>query len=580
MIRRRAILGSLVALSCLVSLEVRAETKRNTPPFSRFKVMLGGILNDTVPFDVPFIIHGDVKESVTHVRLRIAKLPEGTNCAVIPGTGYGAVSRVEATEWTQRDYEDRGLAVPGDLATVNLKQFEFLIEPLQPHALYCFLFQTEPGEPLSPAQVSLLAARLPAGYQAFLRARNDTRDVDDKDIEGLRQQLIASLFNTIPFEGFVPRQNSVFDPAAPPELVSQQFKTMAAASLGEHINVIRGLRALEGLLDPQAFSAKVKRWQTWLPAARELFSSRAAALPAQERADLKYVTSLQGDAISNLLRGAAEQSSGDLLTEVWQPDAGLPPPPAGGYQPSSPCPNSGELRFRCAQLDQAIATLDRVTALFARERSADKASLTAIQDTLDDLRETKIELLDIQHAVNQRDALIREHIKMLEGSVFADIFTLVPTMGNLDTRRSWYISADTGLALAPFIEEVFPYVGSNIYFRAVNKEAPPGPFLTRFSALLGFTWTDLKKAGQRQPLYGEDGMLVVGGGLRFSNTIRLNGGLLLFKGVDPNPLVDKTRLEYTPFFSISADVDIGGMIEGMFGKPPTPGALGAVAPQK
>ena len=129
---------------------------------------------------------------------------------------------------------------------------------------------------------------------------------------------------------------------------------------------------------------------------------------------------------------------------------------------------------------------------------------------------------------------------------------------------------DTGVAISPVINEIYPYVGTNIYFRPVNKDAPPGPFLTRFAALVGFTWTtNLKKAGQRQALYGQDAMLVVGGGLRFTEVLRGNGGVLVFKGIDPNPLLNKTRLSVTPFFSFSADIDLGGIVAGVFGvKPP------------
>src|SRR5262249_44806559 len=158
-------------------------------------------------------------------------------------------------------------------------------------------------------------------------------------------------------------------------------------------------------------------------------------------------------------------------------------------------------------------------------------------------------LSTLQHDANSRDDAIQANVNTLKGTIATTFTTPITTVGNLETRRTWYLSMDVGFAIAPWFGEVFPYLGANVYFRPVNTSAPPGPFLSRFSALLGFTFTDnLIKPRETRPLFGESGNLVVGAGLRATNIIRLNGGALVFKGVNPNPLIDRTRIEVTPFF--------------------------------
>jgi hypothetical protein len=202
------------------------------------------------------------------------------------------------------------------------------------------------------------------------------------------------------------------------------------------------------------------------------------------------------------------------------------------------------------------------------------ASLTVLLDSTEAaLVSKKGTLLSTQDFVNVRDVEIERQIAMvnLGATIATQVYLVTTTMGSLETRRTWYVSADLGLAVAPTIGEVFPYAGVNIYFRPVNKAAPPGPFLSRFAALLGFTWTDnLLKTGERKALYGDKRMLMVGAGIRGNELFRFNGGVLLLRGVDPNPLIEKTRIEVTPFVSISADIDVAGMFTAMFGKDAKP----------
>jgi hypothetical protein len=259
----------------------------------------------------------------------------------------------------------------------------------------------------------------------------------------------------------------------------------------------------------------------------------------------------------------------EVLTEI-RPNLTLAPPSTGPiYVRSDPCPTGGELGPRCARLDTVLGELDAVRAIVS---PIDPALTTRIDGTIADLSAQKSALLHLQQAVNALRSAVQTHVNMLGGTILNDFTALVTTYGNFDTRRSWYLSADTGVAVAPELGEVFPYVGTNIYFRPVNKQAPPTVFLSRFSAIVGFTLTsNLIKPGETQSLFGTNANLLLGAGLRATDVLRFNGGVLVLKGVNPNPLINRTRLEITPYFSFSADIDLAGIMSGLFGsqeKPP------------
>jgi hypothetical protein len=126
---------------------------------------------------------------------------------------------------------------------------------------------------------------------------------------------------------------------------------------------------------------------------------------------------------------------------------------------------------------------------------------------------------------------------------------------------------DAGLAYGWDINEAFGYLGTNIYFRPVNKDAPlqnfgsfKQSFSRRASALIGLTVTgQVEETDRREALLGGR-LLVLGGGLRMTDSIRFSGGALVFKAVDPNPLVTERRVEISPFVSMSFDIDVVGTL--------------------
>ena len=133
------------------------------------------------------------------------------------------------------------------------------------------------------------------------------------------------------------------------------------------------------------------------------------------------------------------------------------------------------------------------------------------------------------------------------------------------TNGNAYLSADAGLLYAPDIEAAALYIGSNIYFRPVNKRAAlseKGSFLRRASVTIGFTVTSIADEDERtrSDMFGHQS-LVLGSGVRLTQSIRAGGGALIFKENSPNPLITKTSTVTTPYVSFSFDLDVGRMFQ-------------------
>lgn len=585
----------VIAVSTFVLAAVPAaaeDAPRNTKPFTRYKVLLGQIVNGTLPFDVPFIIWGEVDRTMTddiehaEVTLLSAEFKSLDSCSSIAEKDYRLLAKAKVAKWTDTDFTDRGEAVPTDPVVRERHQFEMLIRPLEPRRLYCFRFQVSPGKQISTSQQrTLIAAILPA-YQAFLRNLGLFKELGASEVEDLRQSLSRAMLAAVPLRGVTARRNSVFDPEANPADVAPRF-TLAMADVITHHQ-----RAVEKLESLQAFKPKSRNeedlegflWWARAPALRTRLQGAAAGSPL---AAVNDVALLGDEDIKRVMIGLPRGGPDEIVSDLWQVDRSIPA--SGEFEADDPCPAVEPLATRCARIDTLARLLSAAaTALHGGPPPPPPASRKtplmttaelagAIESSAGDLRDRKVNLLEVQHAINQRHSAMVRHIADLETLVPTSFDSVVTTDGDLATRRRWYMSADTGLAVGVSINEVLPYAGTNLYFRPVNTEAPPGKFLTRFSALVGFTWTDnILKEGERASLYGTSVSLVLGAGLRLTEILKVSGGVLMFKGVDPNPTIQDTRLEVSPFVSISGDFDVAKLLGGLFGNDANePNTIGA-----
>ncbi|MGH1364660.1 MAG: hypothetical protein ACRBF0_13950 [Calditrichia bacterium] len=134
------------------------------------------------------------------------------------------------------------------------------------------------------------------------------------------------------------------------------------------------------------------------------------------------------------------------------------------------------------------------------------------------------------------------------------------TINRGQTPQRNYISADGGILCARNVG-IVPYIGTNIYLRPINKNAPlsrKGTFEHRFAFTVGLTVQSIeddKTPKTRENLFGSQA-LVLGAGMRFSESIRLGlGGLIFFKQ-DTNPVHTEKRIAVNPYLSFSFDWDI------------------------
>jgi hypothetical protein len=600
MLRKLSVLcGSLLLVAASNTL-LSADAPRNTKPFTRFKVFLQSMLNDTLPFDVPFIVWGDVPDATAdHLTLSIAIIDKGTSCSQTPVGNFQFIDRVEVLKWTQSDYSDRELSAPSDIASANRKQFEVLVKPLAPSKFYCFLFQVEPGRSLRNAEVAALSSQLAPAYLAYMASRGRILDIADPDVEPLRQQISAAVLNAVPLKMFRPKAGSVFDPEAAAAAAAAQFKAAATPVLQAHDNVFDALDTFQATTLPMLTQRQnaVNAWGAWSNDATYQALATDATLTAQQRTLVGQFAALSTQDRTNLFVGLPKGVPFQALTDV-QRDPSLPAEPAGGFPDTQQCPNDGDLSARCQLLDDTRTKLAQIATIVTNRANAmppggARDHLLAIAgsiaapppavppSTATLILSQRRRLLSLQNAANLRYTAIEDHVLELQGMVAVEFRALTTTVGNFDTRKSWYLSMDTGIAIAPGLNEIFPYAGSNIYFRPVNKEAPPTVFLSRFSMLFGFTWTtNVNKPGETRALYGDNANIVIGAGLRATDVLRLSGGMLVLKGINPNPLIDRTRIEVTPFFSISADIDVAGILGGVFGGSKTPPTLGGGSPPK
>ena len=105
------------------------------------------------------------------------------------------------------------------------------------------------------------------------------------------------------------------------------------------------------------------------------------------------------------------------------------------------------------------------------------------------------------------------------------------------------------------------YVGTNIYFRPINTDAPlseAGGIGRRLALTVGVTVSSIgdKNDRTRSDLFWNQS-LVLGAGYRLTSSIRAGAGALVFLESDPNPLITERDVATTWYVSFSFDVDVG-----------------------
>jgi len=128
------------------------------------------------------------------------------------------------------------------------------------------------------------------------------------------------------------------------------------------------------------------------------------------------------------------------------------------------------------------------------------------------------------------------------------------------TAQKNYVSADAGILYAGDIGIGALYLGSNIYFRPVNKDASLGEFGSlgrRLAVTVGLTVSSVSDENNltRSDLFWNQS-LVLGGGYRITSSLRGGGGAIVFREANPNPLITKRSPAVTWYVSFSFDLNV------------------------
>ncbi len=228
-------------------------------------------------------------------------------------------------------------------------------------------------------------------------------------------------------------------------------------------------------------------------------------------------------------------------------------------------------------LDNSKKVLDNLTPAVAPNSALYKKELPEIKDILTEidngLKQYKNGPLTAKPIV---DNYAMELAKILSKIIYSDLTVEDETDGDFETRATYYLSADIGVALFPTIGKGSPYFGTNIYLRPVNKQRPiyRGPYnpLRSFSFLIAISFVSIAETGKRNDLLGNTFNLLAGGGYRITDQIRLNGGFVFYKNINKNPLGGTDKIGVNGFCSLSFDWDISSTFKTFFGPsvPKTP----------
>jgi hypothetical protein len=584
-LERRVAEGLLVLAMALSAAPLAAQaTGPCTPPsgdtgFAEIQAnVFAGTFDKVLPFDVPVRICAPVPNGTVSASVKVAvgkqKLSLGEASCVTPPPG--------GDPW--------GASYPGRVdsqTTPGTTVVRVVVPRLSAQRYYAFCFLLD--RPLTPEEMQKFQPEVLAIVDRWL-AGLTSADLTGAQLDQLRQGIEADLAQRLLAITGAERVESGLD-----ELVRAVIEPQLRTRL-----IQQG-----GLADPQAPQP------TALATLQEQLKTALDAVRT-DGALAKLLTLLDQEAATNVvLRDLLARNYAAATALATATDAQATAM-ATGQDPAAPTPGAtlastrdsaaaGAAAQRYNAVDAAAtdlaALIQKMTgpeappAVRAGLADADRAALAALIAPGGPLARA----MDLSFALAgqaqrlagslaEREKAVADFAGQLQLAL-SKIFLLDgSTTGNFETASNWYISADAGLTWSSGIDEVVPYVGTNIYLRPVNKNAPLrtlGSFRQTFSRRFAFTLgltaqsiADTRGAGTtgatRDDLFGSQSLLV-GAGLRLTDMIRVGAGALVFKQNDPNPLIDSQTTGRALYFSISFDINVARAFQGGLGGVLAPG---------
>jgi hypothetical protein len=553
----RATQARLIALALLLTTPsgVRAADAQ----FTTVQVDLNsGALSQGLPFDVRFLLTGPVDAAVQEVRIEFS-----------PRTCKDSTS---LNQWNSDALPWRSLGLAPAPASGASPKFTILMPPFEVNRNYCLRFTVIKA--IGGAELDNFRAAASAAVSSALNGLLTTANLTIDQLSAVRDGLNTAIKMAAPSVSVRPIPRSIFDETIPIQTFARGATALLQAQLstssraGALRSTIDGLVAdgIRTLATDTDFGRIANAAQTAAAGSDDFAAFRSAAATA------KLWAGRSQEMWRQLADPTNKLSPSDLLT--WGSNDA-----AGAVQ-----------RLAVVEEDfRAIRTLFEGLNTRAPFRTAAGVSVDSVQNVLAEIRrfvgdpvandlgalgDEERRLTDLQTVLKTRETLVTAITGDFVVSAATSLVEDAVTTADFATRHSWYVSADIGVAIAARLYSGFAYSGANIYFRPVNKEAPLSQFPTRgrlarsVSAMIGITLTDLAKTGQRSNLIGSQ-MLVAGGGIRVTESLRVNAGAVFFLAEDTNPTVSHQKFAASPFLSFSYDADVAGAM----------GALGRLLPK-
>jgi hypothetical protein len=532
-----------------------------------------GTFNRVLPFDVPVRVCGTVPAGTQNVRVQYAvsksaDLLMDDKCRL--QAPAGAVLQ-PAT------------AIPGRLDGTT---FHVVLPPLEAQRYYAFCFQRRAKIPAD------LAAKLKTEARAVLERRLSEVTGGDLTVQQslkLRQDLHDQLAAAAGADDLALTDGTVFDVTTGYDSLRGTGKLHDLVT--KVINPqLRQERIVAG--DPRQGIPSLSERQLDLKESLKTVRSD----PALGKLVDQLQKSAQTDTTVQELLASPNFKAAVALLQADDQQLSLI---AQGREPGSPAPDPSDPDQDAAmasRYDDTSAALGDLAGLIRRVLAAPPASTLRAglsEADLADLRSLSGPQGALAGAANQAFTLsglaqdlqtgVAERSTALDAlaeRVKADALQVEAvdgtTTGNFATQQNNYISADAGLVYAPELNQGVSYVGMNFYFRPVNKDADLrqfGSFSRRFALTLALTVQSLADGGDgtlqtRQNLFASQS-LVLGAGLRVTNSLRLGAGAVIFKKKDSDPLVSKYSVASSYYLSLSFDLNVArafqGGLAGLFG---------------
>ena len=504
-----------------------------------------------LPFDVPFFITGQAPPRTRQIRVTIVDLKTG-----------GAGPAVQ---------------FPWDAEQVSETQtpFRILMPRLDAERFYRFRFdfrRTLLKEEVD--QIRTLAT--PRFEEVMRRLELQDGELSAADSAALRQRLSSTLEEMIGPSRQVIVEGTLFDPKTPHPDVLNQFNVASREVIApqeDRAEVVDG------------YTARQAAVRVPLDAIRADAALDRVIAGIEASTDQSIITAL-GQWRSGIDLASLNDSQAAGRATGTQPVIPPPVPFASIWTVNDVTPFDRNYRRTLADLDALRQLLEASLPLLPSLAAADRAAVQALLAANGSLRAARnhVDALTnltarLRADLDERTTALANLSRLVDVEAQRVVVVEGTTVADFRTAQNWYISMDAGFAYAFRIATMTPYVGANIYFRPVNKDAPLSlvdSFGRRFALTFGITLNSIEEttdAGVAVPAANKNRFdlltngraLLLGAGFRVTPSLRLCGGALVLKERDPNPLISRISVATVPYVSLSLDFDVASALTGGLG---------------